>query len=69
MTIYRDQALFQDRTEAGRRLAVELAGYEGKESVVFAIPRGVASYYRRWYDLDDDEINQYLESWRTKSAV
>jgi predicted phosphoribosyltransferase len=33
---------FQDRTEAGERLAESLAKYKGEDSVVFALPRGGA---------------------------
>jgi len=33
---------FQDRSEAGRRLAVELANYKYDDCVVFALPRGGA---------------------------
>ena len=33
---------FHDRSEAGRRLAAELARYEGEDVVVFALPRGGA---------------------------
>jgi putative phosphoribosyl transferase len=32
--------VFQDRADAGRRLAVRLTRYKGKEVVVFALPRG-----------------------------
>jgi putative phosphoribosyl transferase len=31
---------FQDRLEAGRRLAVKLAGHKGEDIIVFALPRG-----------------------------
>jgi len=31
---------FKDRTDAGRRLAEALAGYRGKDVVVYALPRG-----------------------------
>jgi len=34
--------IFPDRTEAGRRLAQELARYKGVDAVVFALPRGGA---------------------------
>ncbi len=33
-------SIFSDRVEAGRRLAETLKGYEGREVVVLAIPRG-----------------------------
>jgi predicted phosphoribosyltransferase len=33
---------FHDRSEAGRRLAVQLAKYKGEDCVVFALPRGGA---------------------------
>lgn len=33
-------SIFSDRVEAGRRLAEALKGYEGREVVVLAIPRG-----------------------------
>jgi len=33
-------SIFSDRVEAGRRLAEALKGYEGREAVVLAIPRG-----------------------------
>lgn len=32
--------IFLDRTDAGRRLAAELAGYKAQEPVVLALPRG-----------------------------
>ena len=34
------EALFEDRADAGRRLAKRLAPYEGEGPVVFALPRG-----------------------------
>jgi putative phosphoribosyl transferase len=34
------EPLFDDRYDAGRRLAVALAGYRGREPVVLALPRG-----------------------------
>jgi putative phosphoribosyl transferase len=38
-----DRAMpFRDRSEAGRRLAVELAKFKGEDSVIFALPRGGA---------------------------
>ena len=33
---------FRDRSEAGRRLAAELAKYKGENCVVLALPRGGA---------------------------
>ena len=35
-----EQTLFNDRTDAGRRLALKLSSYKNKDTVVFAIPRG-----------------------------
>jgi predicted phosphoribosyltransferase len=40
MNIYSEQTLFKDRTDAGKRLAKALIDYRGKDTVVFAIPRG-----------------------------
>ena len=40
MTIYDRQSVFQDRAEAGIRLAKRLTSYQDKDVVVFAIPRG-----------------------------
>jgi predicted phosphoribosyltransferase len=40
MTIYNSPSVFQDRAEAGNRLAEQLTDYKGKDVVVFAIPRG-----------------------------
>jgi putative phosphoribosyl transferase len=40
MNINREHLMFIDRTDAGRRLALELTSYKDKDVVVFAIPRG-----------------------------
>ncbi len=32
-------------------------------------PFAIASYYRNWYDQNDDEVVRYLEARRSKSAV
>jgi putative phosphoribosyl transferase len=38
--MYREQTVFRNRTDAGKRLAEKLAEYQGSDAVVFAIPRG-----------------------------
>jgi len=38
--VYRERAVFHDRTDAGRQLALRLQGYRRREAVVFAVPRG-----------------------------
>ncbi len=38
--MYREQTRFNDRIDAGRRLADKLSEYRGTSAVVFAIPRG-----------------------------
>jgi putative phosphoribosyl transferase len=32
-------------------------------------PFGVASFYKDWYDLSDEDVMQYLETWRTKNRA
>jgi predicted phosphoribosyltransferase len=38
--MYREQMKFNDRTDAGKRLAEKLREYESTDAIVFAIPRG-----------------------------
>lgn len=38
--MYGDYALFEDRVDAGRKLAARLEQYRGPETIVLAIPRG-----------------------------
>lgn len=38
--MYREPPRFNDRTDAGKRLAERLANYRGTDAVVFAVPRG-----------------------------
>jgi putative phosphoribosyl transferase len=38
--MYQEQMKFRDRTDAGKKLAEKLRTYEGKDAVVFAVPRG-----------------------------
>ncbi len=40
MVVYEEQPLFQDRVDAGKRLAERLRQYQGSEAIVLAIPRG-----------------------------
>lgn len=40
MRVARPQALFENRLDAGRKLAVELADYQGRSTVVLGIPNG-----------------------------
>ena len=40
MIIYEERPFFQDRADAGRRLADKLAQYYAGEVIVLAIPRG-----------------------------
>jgi putative phosphoribosyl transferase len=40
MTLFEQRPHFQDRTDAGRRLAEELKRYQSGETVVVAVPRG-----------------------------
>lgn len=34
------QLVFKDRTDAGKRLALQLSLYQGEKTVTYAIPRG-----------------------------
>lgn len=38
--MYREQTKFNDRTDAGKKLAERLREYEGTDAVAFAVPRG-----------------------------
>jgi predicted phosphoribosyltransferase len=38
--MYREQYIFRDRVEAGKKLAEKLRGYAGPGTTIFAIPRG-----------------------------
>ena len=63
--------MFEDRKDAGKKLATALEQYKYKadELVILEMPRffrAVAQVYRNWYDVSDEEVLEIMNQWKNK---